>query len=174
MTVIDILKQDAESMYDVTEALFRRVEPGMLEWKPPTGENWMTVGQLLKHCTEACGPAVRGFLTGDWGLPEGTRFEDLTPEQMLPPASALASVASVEEALDLLARDRELTARQLCTADPSRLLVERSAAPWGGREITLFQHLANMIGHLGQHKGQLFYYLKLKGQKVDTTNLWGA
>ncbi len=174
MTMIEILSQDAEGMYDVTEALFRRVEPGMLGWKPETGENWMTVGQLLKHCADACGPAVRGFLTGDWGLPEGMRFEDLTPEQMLPPAPALPSVASVEEALQLLARDRELTAAQLCTADATRLLAERCAAPWGGREITLFQHLANMIGHLGQHKGQLFYYLKLMGQKVDTADLWGA
>jgi uncharacterized damage-inducible protein DinB len=174
VTLIEILSQDAESMYAVTEALFRRVEPGRLEWKPATGENWMTVGQLLAHCAEACGPAVRGFLTGDWGLPEGMRFEDLTPEQMLPPASALASVASVEEALERLARDRELTASQLCAADTSRLLTERSAAPWGGREITLFQHLANMVGHLGQHKGQLFYYLKLMGQKVDTADLWGV
>ena len=174
MTLIEILRQDAESMYDVTQALFRRVEPGMLGWKPATGENWMTVGQLLKHCTEACGPAVRGFLTGDWGLPEGMRFEDLTPEQMLPPASELPTVGSVDEALRLLAQDRELTARQLAATDESRLLSERSAAPWGGREITLFQHLASMIVHLGQHKGQLFYYLKLMGQKVDTAVLWGA
>lgn len=79
MALIEILRQDAERMYDVTEALFRRVSPDSLEWKPATGENWMTVGQLLKHCTEACGPAVRGFLTGDWGLPEGLRYEDLTP-----------------------------------------------------------------------------------------------
>ncbi len=174
MTLIEILRQDTEAMYDVTEALFRRVDPAALGWKPETGENWMTVGQLLKHCSESCGGAFRAFLTGDWGLPDGVRFEDLTPEQMLPPASALPSVTSVEEALQLLAKDRELAVQQLAAADQSRLLTERSAPPWGGREVTLFQHLASMIGHLGQHKGQLFYYLKLMGQKVDTGDLWGA
>jgi hypothetical protein len=27
--------------------------------------------------------------------------------------------------------------------------------------------------HLAQHKGQLFYYLKLQGKPVNTTDLWG-
>jgi hypothetical protein len=31
-----------------------------------------------------------------------------------------------------------------------------------------------MIDHLGQHKGQLFYYLKLRGQNVNTADLYGV
>jgi len=31
-----------------------------------------------------------------------------------------------------------------------------------------------MIQHLNQHKGQLFYYLKLQGKPVSTPDLWGA
>jgi hypothetical protein len=30
-----------------------------------------------------------------------------------------------------------------------------------------------MVGHLNQHKGQLFYYLKLQGKDVNTMHLWG-
>jgi hypothetical protein len=30
-----------------------------------------------------------------------------------------------------------------------------------------------MVGHLAQHKGQLFYYLKLQGKPVNTAHLWG-
>jgi hypothetical protein len=30
-----------------------------------------------------------------------------------------------------------------------------------------------MIQHLAQHKGQLFYYLKLQGKPVNTAHLWG-
>jgi hypothetical protein len=30
-----------------------------------------------------------------------------------------------------------------------------------------------MLGHLTQHKGQLFYYLKLQGKPVNTGDLWG-
>ncbi len=174
MTLIEILRQESANTYKVTEGLIRRVEPSALGWKPATGTNWMTAGQLLMHCTNACGMAVKGFLTGDWGLPEGVRFEDLKPEEMLPPASALPAVDSVEQALELLAHDRELTMAQLAAADESKLLTTCLAAPWGGPSITLFQHLYNMIGHLGQHKGQLFYYLKLMGQNVGTGDLYGG
>ena len=174
MTLTEVLNQEAESMYRTTEALFRRVEPGMLAWTPATGQNWMTVGQLLMHCTSSCGMSINGFLTGDWGLPEGVRFEDLKPEDMLPPASKLPTVESVEQALLLLSQDRALAMRQLDALDESKLLADRFPAPWGGPPATLFQHLYNMIGHLGQHKGQLFYYLKLMGKDVNTTDLYGG
>lgn len=173
MTLIEVLKQDAENMYAVTEALFKRVEPGMLEWKPATGENWMTVGQLLMHCTGSCGMAIQGFITGDWGLPEGVRFEDMKPEDALPPASAMATAESVEQALQLLAVDRALATAQLSALDESRLLAASFPPPWGGKSVTLFQHLLNMIGHLGIHRAQLFYYLKLMGQNVNTMDMYG-
>ena len=174
MTLIDILRQETEGMYAVTETLFRRVPPDALAWKPATGQNWMTVGQLLMHSAGSCGSAFKGMLTGDWGLPEGFKFEDMKPEDMLPPASKLPTVESVDQALQLLAADRELARKQLTAADEARLLTESFPAPWGGPSITLFQHLYNMIWHLGQHKGQLFYYLKLMGKDVNTGDLWGA
>jgi len=133
MTLTDILRQEAEHTYAVTENLFKLVEPSELNWKPETGSNWMTVGQVLMHCTNACGTGIKGFVTGDWGV-------------------ALSYVAEAGE---------------------ESLLGKKSAAPWGGPEVTLFQHLYHMIGHLGQHKGQLFYYLKLLGKDVNTSHLWG-
>jgi hypothetical protein len=160
-------------MFGVTDALFRRVDRGALGWRPATGDNWMTVGQLLMHCSNACGMGIKGFVTGDWGLPEGVRFEDMKPEDMLPPASALPSVESVEQALALLAKDRELALQQLDQVNDADLITRRLSAPWGGPSVTLFQHLYNMVGHLGQHKGQLFYYLKLMGEDVKTPDLWG-
>ena len=62
------------------------VDDDHLEWKPSTGSNWMTMGQLLRHITEACGMSIRGFVTGDWGMPEGVDLSTLPPEEMLPPA----------------------------------------------------------------------------------------
>jgi uncharacterized damage-inducible protein DinB len=173
MTLVEILQEEADHMYRVTECLFRRVESDALAWKPPIGQNWMTIGQLLMHCTIACGTSVRGFITGDWGFPEGVRYEDLTPEEVLPPASKLPAVDSVEQALELLEQDRQLALAQLARLEEATLLGDRRPAPWGGQPLTLFQHLLNMIGHLGQHKGQLFYYLKLREQAVNTVDLWG-
>jgi uncharacterized damage-inducible protein DinB len=174
MTLLEVLRQESEQAYRVTECLFRRVEPDALDWKPATGQNWMTIGQLLMHCTIACGQSIRAFVTGDWGLPEGVRFEDLKPEDMLPPASKLPAVETVDQALSLLAADREIAMAQLAALDEARLLTECFPAPWGGAPRTLFQHVYNMIGHLGQHKGQLFYYLKLRGQDVNTADLYGV
>ncbi len=48
------------------------------------------------------------------------------------------------------------------------------AAPWApGKELALGYYLLEMVRHLDQHKGQLFYYLKLQGQPVNTVDLWG-
>jgi uncharacterized damage-inducible protein DinB len=58
--------------------------------------------------------------------------------------------------------------------EEAELLANRFTAPWGGSELSLFQHLLLMIAHLAQHKGQLFYYLKLMGKDLNTSDLWGA
>jgi hypothetical protein len=175
MTLTDVLLHEAEETYVITEKLFRRVVDGDLSWRPATGRNWMTVGQLLMHCASfGCGKAIRGFVKGDWGLPEGTRLEDLRAEHHVPPVAALPSVESVEQALQLLARDRDIALGCIAEAKEAELLTKVLAAPWGGHEVSLFQHLLQMIAHLGQHKGQLFYYLKLIGKDVNTSDLWGT
>ncbi len=174
MKLTQILREEAEHTYAVTESLFRMVDGADLDWKPPTGKNWMTLGQLLNHCATACGGGLKGFLTGDWGLPEGKTLQDLPPEQMLPPAEALPSVDSVAKALALLVEDKALALRSLDQAAEEKLLGSRFPAPWGGPGLTLFQHLLQMIEHLQIHKAQLFYYLKLLGRDVATPQLWGV
>ncbi len=174
MRLTELLKEEVIHTYKVTEALFRLAEDADLSFKPAQGRNWMTLGQLLMHCTTGCGAAVKGFVTGDWGLPEGETFESLPPEQGLPPAEALPHAESVERALALMAEDRSLALRFLDEAGEENLLTRRCAAPWGGPEMTLFQHLLHMIGHLDVHKSQLFYYLKLMGRDVNTSHMWGV
>jgi uncharacterized damage-inducible protein DinB len=174
MALVQILTREIETAYAVTDKLLARVTDADLDFRPTTGRSWMTVGQLLRHLGDACGVPMRGFVTGDYGLPDGTRFEDLPPEQMLPPAETLPKVACVEDARRLLAQDREVALAALAEAGETDLLCRRFAAPWGGPELTLFEHLLHMVDHLRQHKGQLFYYLKLLGRDVATGDLWGA
>ena len=175
MTLTEVLLAEAEATYATAEKLFRRVGEDELSWRPSTGKDWMSVGQLLMHCASfGCGKAVRGFVAGDWGLPEETEVGDLPPQAHVPPPSALPNVASVEQALELLAEDRDLTVAHIAAAGEGNLLERTITAPWGGPELPLFQHLLHMIAHLAQHKGQLFYYLKLMGKDVKTVDLWGA
>jgi uncharacterized damage-inducible protein DinB len=171
MTLTQILIEEAEVTYDLTEALFRKVDDQDLSWTPPAGHDWMSMGQLLMHCASfGCGKAVQGFVSGDWSIGE----EDPGTQDHVPPAEALSCVDSVAQALALLAADRCLTRRFLEEAGEVNLLGRAVVAPWGGPAQPLFQHLLRMIAHLAQHKGQLFYYLKLMGRDVGTRDLWGT
>ena len=173
MILKDILIKEAKTTYSITERLIYRVSNDDLIWSPPLGNNWMSMGQLLMHCSHyGCGKAVKGFVKGDWGLPKGKSIEDLIQEEHVSPQPALPGVNSVEQALKLLAEDKELTLCSISEADDSSLLDKAFKAPWGGPEQFLFHHLLQMIVHLTHHKGQLFYYLKLMGKDVNTSDLW--
>jgi len=166
----ELLKAEVESTYAVTERLLALVGEDSLEWKPSTGSNWMTTGQLLKHLTQGCGATFRAFITGDWGLPEGTDSSELT---QLPPAEKLPTVESVAEARRLLREDKETAFEMLAASGEEQLAHNPAPAPWDPTEMLLGHRLLQMVDHQKQHKGQLFYYLKLQGKPVGTRELWG-
>ncbi len=148
------------------------VDEGQLEWKPPSGDNWMTTGQLLRHMTDACGKAMKGFLTGDWGLPEGMEISQLSPEDMLPPAGKMPSIGSVAEAIKLLDKDKQLALQMVEQAGEEKLNNQTAPAPWDPTEMILGERFSQMVLHLFLHKAQLFYYLKLQEKPVTTSHLW--
>jgi len=169
-----LLTAELDYLYQVTDRLFQLVDEDALGWKPRTGENWMTTGQLLMHIATSNGPGFKGFVTGDWGMPDGMSLEDMAPDEMLPPAEAMPTVESVAQARELLARDREQAFDVLRGVSEEDLARRELAAPWNPSEsFALGRHLLHSIRHSLQHKGQLFYYLKLQGKPVDTGNLWG-
>jgi DinB superfamily len=170
----EFLKREVETTYATTAILMDKVDAGNLNWKPGSGSNWMTVGQLLKHLTEGCGAGMRAFVTGDWGLPEGKSFEDLPPEEMFPPAEKLPAVTSVEQAKRLLLQDKTVALQMIDEAGEDDLCRKEIAAPWSaGKAFPLGWQLFQMVLHLDRHKSQLFYYLKLQGKAVGTVDLWG-
>jgi hypothetical protein len=169
-----LLTAELEYLYRVTAGLFDQVADSDLGWKPASGENWMTTGQLLQHIATGNGPGFKGFVTGDWGLPEGLDLSDMAPEEMLPPAEKMPSVESVAQAKAMLAEDQALAAEVLVGVSEEELAHKELAAPWNpGESFALGRHLLHSIRHSLQHKGQLFYYLKLQGKPVSTQHLWG-
>lgn len=174
MNWTQLLKNEIETTYATVAKLLDKVDPDSLDWKPASGSNWMTVGQLLKHITNACGASCKGFVAGDWGLPEGKKWEDLSPEEMLPPADEMPAVKSVDEAKKLLAQDQAVALQMIDRAGEDDLANKVVAAPWApGQSFALGRQLLQMIQHLDRHKSQLFYYLKLQGKPVNTVDLWG-
>jgi uncharacterized damage-inducible protein DinB len=173
MNWTELLTLEIEENYRVADELMSLVDADRLDWKPATGSNWMTTGQLLEHISQACGINVRGFVTGDWGASADLDPTETAPEDMLPTAETLPAAASVDEARARLRADRELSLAMLAQAGEERIANEMTTAPWDAEAMLLGRRLLHMIDHLAQHKGQLFYYLKLMGKPVNTMHLWG-
>ena len=173
MNWTELIRGNIEYAYASTQKLLELVDDDSLGWKPSTGSNWMTVGQLVKHLTDACGAPCKGFVTGDWGFPEGMDASNIPEDQMLPPAESLPSIQSVADAKKLLAQDRQLALAMLEQAGEENLENKIATAPWDQMQMKLGQRMLQMVGHLIQHKGQLYYYLKLQGKPVNTMHLWG-
>ncbi len=169
----ELLKEEMEYSYSATEKLMKMVEDADLEWKPAESNNWMTTAQLLQHITESCGLCFKGFITGEWVMPEGMEPADVDSEEMLPPAEKMYAVSSVEEALDKLNADREVAREMLAGIGEDELENRDAPAPWDPSEVKLGHRLLQMVAHLNSHKSQLYYYLKLQGKPVHTGHLWG-
>ena len=169
-----LLKCEIENTYASTNRLLDKVDPDSLNWKPASGLNWMTTGQLLMHLTNSCGAGCKGFVTGDWGLPEGVNMADIPPEEMLPPAEKLPTIDSVAKTKQLLSEDKALALQMIDQAGEEALTNKEATAPWvPDVKLTLGHYLLQMVQHLDKHKSQLFYYLKLQGKPVGTADLWG-
>ena len=50
-----LLNGAIDANYRTADGLMAMVGDADLGWKPATGSNWMTTGQLLMHLTTACG-----------------------------------------------------------------------------------------------------------------------
>ena len=174
MSWTELLTREMEYNYGVAAKLMDLVSDKELAWKPATGANWMTVGQLLMHVAQGCGSGVKGFVTGDWGLPEGVDPSQMSPDDMLPPAEKMPAVKSVADAKKLLAEDRKTAFDTLKKTSEHDLAHKIAKAPWDPRDMILGHRLLQMIAHLNQHKGQLYYYLKMMGKDVSTPDLWGS
>jgi len=172
MTWTELLRRQTDTSYASADGLLDLLSCKQPFWKPATGENWMTTGQLPPHLPGACGVACKGFVTGGWGAPDGLDPNDPPTDGTLPLADAIPAIDRVAEAKRRLAQDRELASRMIHEAGEVDLAGRAVSAPWDPREITLGQRLLQMVTHRDIHKGQLFYYLKLRGLPVNTPHQW--
>ena len=159
----DTLTKQTEGAYKAADGLLALLTDEDLVWKPATGENWMTVGQLLDHLVQSCGVLMESFLTGEWNL----------PEEGMPKADKLPAVASLDEAKKRLSADRGKALAVLGGLTDADLCDRLVAAPWDKTPLPLGAQLGFMVAHLESHKSQLFYYLKLQGKPVHSGHLWG-
>jgi hypothetical protein len=72
-----------------------------------------------------------------------------------------------------LAADKQIALEMIAKAGEKNLASQMVAAPWNPLPRALGPQLLEMVGHLNNHKGQLYYYLKLQGKQVHTGHLYG-
>lgn len=158
--------------YKVTDGLVDLIGDEDLGWKPATGSNWLTVGQLLEHIAGCGGITFKGFADNDWETmpPE---VAQAGPDSAMPPAESFPTVESVDDARRKIEADHALAVATLAGISDEELESKPAPAWWDPRDVAMGPRLVEMINHLNQHKGQLFYYLKLMGRDVNTSHLWG-
>ncbi len=169
----ELLQQQINETFTVSERLIKLLDEKDLSWKPSETNNWMTTGQLLFHLSQSCGIPIRGFITGQWAMPAHSDMNDKKTEHKLPPAEKLQTVTTVAEALSMLAADRNVALEALNLCSEEDLSSKKVSAPWDPTPVNLGKRLLGMIDHFNQHKAQLFYYLKLQGKPVNTMHLYG-
>ncbi len=168
-----LLSDEIQYTYGVSDHLISLVRDEELDWKPDHGSNWMSLGQLLMHMTDACGSTFEGLINGAWDIREEYTVSELDTQQIFPHADILPSVNSVHDTRKLLSDDRKLALKSLKKCTEEELAGKYAPAPWTRHPMILGQRLLHMVYHLNQHKGQLYYYLKLTGRSVSTCDLYG-
>ena len=146
------------------QAMVEMVPDDKLGWAPAQG--FMTVGQVLKHLSENwC--IVKMTVTGEWPFKGPEEMVEAMKLENLPSASKAEALAAMEKDLaDAVAYiENEISEEDF--------FAKVVTAPWGF-EGEIWKAALMAKDHQLNHKMQLHLYLKLLGQPVDTTTLYGA
>lgn len=152
----------AESIYRPTAKLISLAPSDKLDWKPRPG-NYMNLGQLLHHVSTCPG----GFVAAvNNAFPPADSFQKFLDENLkitkIPETAGRETSRGWDEAKAALAglSQAEFQARMI-------------SVPWGP-PMPLWRTCLAMAEHWVNHKYQLFFYLKLLGQPVNTMTLYAG
>ena len=70
MNWTELLKTEIEVTFETTAKLLDKVDPDSLDWKPPNGSNWMTVGSFSSTLPTPVAPHVKHLSPGIGGCPK--------------------------------------------------------------------------------------------------------
>src|SRR5574337_89608 len=152
----------AESIYRPSAKLISLAPSGKLDWKPAHG-NYMSLGQLLHHVATCPGTFVAVVNNA---FPPAEAFQKFMEENLkntkTPDVAGRELSRGWDEARAALngVRDADFQSRMV-------------RIPWGP-PMPLWRMCLGMAEHWANHKYQLFFYLELLGQPVNTMPLYMA
>jgi hypothetical protein len=159
MTVHDFIAY-FDDVINTTEALFRKVPPEAVTWKPE--DRSFTLGQQMRHMAEALGAFSRGLFGEPWGF---------ASVREIVVANRTTASSPAEESILLLRSNYALLREKLgklSEEDFNGLMLD---TPQLGRVPFWNIALFGLEHHL-THKAELFMSLKMFGVQVHTGHLY--
>lgn len=152
----------AEAIYRPSAKLISLAPAGKLDWKPAQGDS-MSLGQLLHHLSTCPGGFVMAVNNA---FPPSDTFQKFIQEDLK--NSKTPEVAGRE-----LSRGWDEAKAALLGVSAAAFQAQMVAVPWGP-PMPLWRTCLSMAEHWVNHKYQLFFYLKLLGQPVNTMTLYAG
>jgi hypothetical protein len=94
-------------------------------------------------------------------------------EDMLPPAEKFPKSNSIEEAVTEIEKDWELLKKEIGKISEEDFNNKKLNIPWMPFPMTIKEYMMQAMEHLSNHRMQLFTWLKLSGEKLNTAHLYG-
>lgn len=152
-----------EGIYKATRGLIQLTPENKLDFKPKDG--LMTIAQVLKHLTTCLGTGLSMAINNSW--------PDITQDEMLPPAEKMPKSNSAAEALKEIDQDWELLKQEIEKITDGEFNQNKINVPWMPFPMTILELMMQSMEHLSNHRMQLFTWLKLSGEELNTGHLYG-
>lgn len=152
----------AEAIHRPSAKLVSLAPANKLDWKPAPG-TFMNLGQLLHHLSNCPGGLVMAVNNA---FPPGDAFQKFVQED-------LKNTKTPEVAARELSRGWDEAKAALAAVNPADFQARMVSVPWGP-PMPLWRTCLGMAEHWLNHKYQLFFYLKLLGQSVNTMTLYAG
>lgn len=152
-------------IYEATRSVMQAVPHQKLNYRPRP--EMMSIGQLMHHMSSICGGSIKQVFEGNFPPADPNRPVQWSSEK------DLHECRSVQEALDRLNRDEaslKIILNQMDNADFRNRNVQ---PPWSPKPFKAWLFCLLMADHLSLHRMQLYQYLRLLGEPVDTLTLYG-
>jgi hypothetical protein len=152
----------AEAIHRPSAKLISLAPASKLDWKPGPG-NIMSLGQLLHHLSTYPGGLVMAVNNA---FPSSEAFQKFNKED-------LKNTKTPEIAGRELSRGWDEAKAALAGISPTDFQGRMVSVPWGP-PMPMWRTCLGMAEHWLNHKYQLFFYLKLLGQPVNTMTLYAG
>lgn len=153
----------ATETYAGTRSVLRAVPADKIDYCPREG--MLSIAKLIRHIASACAGPFKFVLEGNFPPPTG--------KGPMTPASELKGYGSVDEALSHLDEDEKLLRSTVMGLSEEEFQTNQIQLPWAPVKVPVWHLGLMMTDHLSGHRMQLFQYLRILGEPVDTYTLYG-